>query len=674
MLAALRQVAFRIRAFVRAAEFDRDFQHELDAHVAMLTENNIRRGLTADEARRAAILRTGSPGSLQAQHREARGLPFLETLLQDLRFAARLFAKDRWFTAAAVAALGLGIGANATGFTIVNAVFLRELPFEDADRLLVVSWLNTSNRRVSVSHAELQDWRTITNTFSGLAGYSEGQVNISDARTLPEQTNAARVTTDLFRLLRQPPALGRDFLESDAHAGADPVVIVSHSFWRTRYFSDPGILGHILRVNGRPATIVGVMPEGVSFPDRVAIWMPFVPTAAQSTRTARVFRVFGRLVDNATLRGAQAEFASIAQQLTAAHPDDTKGLRSIRVETFADRFIGGAARPMFMTVMGAVTFVLLIACANVANMLLSRSAHRAREVALRTAMGATRWRVIRQLLLESTLLSVWGGAVGLVLAVWGVRLFALAMSTSGLPGWVVFEFDGVVFAYVALISIVTATLFGLTPALQVSHANANVLLQEGGRSHTGGRRTRWFAGTMVVAQLALAAVLLTGAGVMIRSFLTLYTTDLGLPVDRLMAMAVQLPESKYGSGEARRAFFDELEPRLAAIPGLEAVSITTGVPPDDGGERLVETEELAVDAPRIFVGTVTVSPHFFDVLGVPIARGRKFDDRDGARGIETVIVNDRFAAQFFPGELCQRFYANEAGQGCSCDTVLNTDD
>ncbi len=568
MLSAIRLLASRFRAFVRSADLDRDFEQELEAHVAMLTEANIRRGMPPADARRAAMIRTGGAASLQLQHREARGLPALDSVMQDLRFALRLFARDRWFSAAAVAALALGIGANATGFTIVNAVFLRGLPFEDADRLHVLSWLNTSNRRSAVSYRELEDWRAASKTFSGLAGYSEAQLNISDDRSLPEQANGARVTANTFDLLRQPPLTGRGFVASDARAGAPPVVLISYGLWQARYFGDPAILGRTLRVNGQPATIVGVMPEGVSFPDRAAVWLPLVPTAAQTSRTARVLRVFGRLADGTSLRAAQAEFGAVAQQLIAAFPEDTKGLTSIRVETFTDRFIGGAGRPMFMTVMGAVTFVLLIACANVANMLLARSGRRAREVALRTAIGATRWRVVRQLLLESVVLSVCGGALGLVLAAWGVRLFSLAMENSGLPYWVVFEFDAVVFAYVALTCIVTATLFGLAPALQVSKANANVLLQEGGRSHAGSRRTRWLASTMVVTELALATVLLTGAGVLIRSFLTLYTTDLGLPVDRLMTMMVQLPETTYATADARRAFFDRLEPRMRPFRGL----------------------------------------------------------------------------------------------------------
>ena len=650
MWTRLWRLASRLAAWLRTEDLDRDFQEELDAHLAMLTDDNIRRGLPADQARRAARLRLGGAASLQAQHREARGLPSLESILQDLRFAFRLFAKDRWFTAAAIAALALGIGANATGFTIINAVFLRGLPFEGSERLLVISWQDRSNRRAAISYPELEDWRTTSQSFEILAAYSEAPLNISDDRALPEQVTGARVTPELFPALRQPPLLGRSFTADDAQRGAAPVVILSHRLWQSRYFGDREAIGATLRVNGEPATVIGVMPPDVSFPDRTALWKPFVPSDRETAPGARVLHVFGRLADGASRGVAQAEFHTTAQRLITAHPDDTRDFTTLRLETFTERHIGGAARPMFMTVMGAVSFVLLIACANVANMLLARSAHRAREVALRTAMGATRARVVRQLLLEGGVLSVAGGSLGLIVAAWGVKLFAVAMQNSGLPYWVVFEFDAIIFAYVAGISLVTAMLFGLAPALQVSKANANLLLQEGGRSHAGSRRTQWFSSTMVVAELALATVLLTGAGVLIRSFITLYATDLGLPVDRLMTLGVQLPEAKYPTPGGRRAFFDQLEPRVAAIPGVEAVATTTGVPPDDGGERLLQIEGAAGDRAPVFVGTVTITPGFFDVLEVPLHRGRHFDDRDGAPGAETVIINERLAARFFAGE------------------------
>lgn len=652
MFTALKHLGARLRAFVRARDLDDDFEQELESHLTMLTEDNVRGGMTPEQARRAAVIRLGGPASIKEQHRAVRGLPAVDAVLQDLRFAFRLMAKDRWFSAAAIAALALGIGANATGFTIVNAVFFRRLPVEDSDRLHIMCWQNRSGRRSNVSRPELEDWRAQSRSFASFAAYTEATMNISDDRALPEQASGTWLTANAFGVLGQPPLVGRDFAASDERPGAEPVVLIGYSIWKNRYGADPSVVGRTLRLNGQPATIIGVMPDGMRFPDNSEVWAPFIPTEAQMRRNVRPLRVFGRIRDGTDRREAQAEMSAIAQQLMAAYPDMTKDFVGVRVETFTERFIGGAGRPMFFTVMGAVVFVLLIACANVANLLLSRSAYRVREIAVRTAMGATRWRVVRQLLIESVVLGLIGGSIGLVLAVVGVRIFATAIQLSRLPYWIVFSVDHVVFAYVAAICVLTAILFGLAPALHVSKANNSVLLKEGGRGTMGSRRERWFSTTMVVAELALTVVLLAGSGVMIRSFLTLHSVDIGVDTGHLMTMRLQLPGSKYANAEARRAFFERLEPRLAAIPGVEAAAVTTGVPSRDGGERLLDIDGPAGadEASPVNVSTVTITPRFFEVVGVPLVRGRNFHDVDGAAGAETVIVNERLAAQFFPGE------------------------
>jgi putative ABC transport system permease protein len=652
MFAPLKQIAARLRAFFRSRDLDRDFSEELESHLAMLSDENVRRGMTPERARRAALIRLGAPASLKAQHRDARGFPALETILQDLRFALRLLVKDRWYSAAAIAALALGMGANAAGFTIVQAAMLRGLPYEDSDRLYVISWQNRSGRRSNVSYADLQDWRATTQSFNGLAAYRNGLMNVSGDRGLPEQVSGTWLTANAFGVLGQHPILGRDLTTADEGPGADPVVLIGYELWKRRYAGDPDVLGEVLRVNGQPATIVGVMAEGMKFPEDTDIWAPFIPGDAEKQRNARVLRAFGRLSDGAEHRQAQTEMNSIAQQLIAAYPDMTRDLVGVEVETFTDRFIGGAGRAMFLTVMGAVVFVLFIACANVANLLLSRSTARAREVAVRMAIGATRWRVVRQLLLESLVLSVIGGGIGLLFAVAGVRAFGVAMQEGGLPYWVVFDVDYVVFAYVAAICVLTAMLFGLAPALYVSNTSGSAVLKEGARGSTRSPRIRRFGTAMVLTELTLTTTLLVGAGLMIRSFMTLYSVDLGIRVDGLMTMRLRLPDSKYKTPDARRAFFDRLEPRLAAIPGVEAAAVTTGVPPHDGGERLLETDASmqTADWRPVHVGSVTITPRFFDVLGVPLLRGRNFRGTDGATGMETVIINERLAAQFFSGD------------------------
>lgn len=651
MLNALKHIGARISAFFRRGDLDRDFEQELESHLAMATEDNIRRGMPPAQARRAALVRLGGTTSIQQQHRDVRGLPAVDVVLQDLRFAFRLIAKERWLSAAAITTLALGIGVNATGFTIVNAAFLRGLPFEESERLYVLSWQNSSGRRSNVSYAELQDWRGQSRSFAHLAAYHDVTLNISDDRALPAQTRGAWLTVNAFGVLGQQPLLGRDFAAGDDRPGAEPVVILGYNIWKDRYGADANVLGRTLRVNGEPATIIGVMPDRMRFPDDTEVWAPFVPTDAQKRRDARVLRVFGRLTDAASRREAQAELTGIARQMTSAYPDQTRDLVGVRVETFTERYVGGAARPMFITVMGAAVFVLLIACANVANVLLSRSAYRAREIAVRTAMGATRGRVVRQLLIESVVFSIFGASIGLVLAVGGVRAFDAAMQQAlGMPYWITFTVDRAVVAYGGASCLLTTMLFGLAPAMYVSKSHNHAVLKEGGRGSAGSRRVRRFGAAMVVTELALTMVLLVGAGLMIRSFMTLYAADLGIDIDRLMTMRVLLPEERYRDAEARRVFFDRLESRLTAIPGVENSAMTTGVPPLDGGERLLEIEPPSptLDARPVFVSTVVVSPRFFETIGVPIVRGRTFQDLDGAPGAETVVINERLSTQFFP--------------------------
>ncbi len=575
------------------------------------------------------------------------------SLFQDLRFAVRLTAKDKWFSTVAVVALALGIGVNATVFTLVNAVLIRGLPFRDSGRLYMLSSRDTRGGNPSISYPDFQDLRSQTRAFIGLGAFSPTPFNIADERGMPEQVRGAWVSANAFSLLGQQPLLGRDFAPEEDRKGAEMVVILGYSIWKNRYGSDPSILGRPMRINGTPATIVGVMPDGMKFPSNQDMWVPLIPTQDQERRTARFLGVFGRLRDGASREEAQTEMNGIAGRLASQYPETNKDFPKVEVQTFNERFNGGQIRTVFLALMGAVGFVLLIACANVANLLLSRSAHRAREIAVRVAMGATRWRVVRQLLVESVVLGTIGGVIGLLLALVGVRLFDAAVSETGKPYWIIFTVDYVVIGFLAAICVLTGILFGFAPALQISRTNVNEVLKESGRGTAGGRRARWLSGTMVVVELALTIVLLVGAGLMIRSFLKLYTLDIGIQTDHLMSMSMRLPETKYKTQEERRVFYDRLVPKLAAVPGADAVALTTSVPPFGGGRRDFEIEgrpARKADEKPPQVTSVTVSPSFFDVVRVQLRRGRQFNEKDGSPGSETVIVNDQFVKQFFSGE------------------------
>jgi predicted permease len=644
MFDTVREIGARIRAFATRGTLDREFEQELDTHLSLLIEENIRRGMTPEQAMRSARIRLGGAASLAEQHRAVRALPSLDAIWLDLRFAFRLIARNRWFSAAAVATIALGIAANAVGFTIINAALLRNLPFDESDRLYTMSWQNRSGRRSNVSAGEFEEWRTLARSFDGLAAYAEETVNLSDGRALPEQAQGVRVTGNVFAVLRQPPLLGRDFLTTDEQTGSAPVAIISYALWRNRYREDPNVLGTSVRVNGTATAIVGVMPAGMQFPDRADLWMPVVQPNARS------LRVFGRLRHGIDRRAAHAELSGIARQQLTADPAGKKDLIGVRVETFSERFIGGAGRPLVLTVMAAAIFVLLIACANVANMLLSRSTYRAREIAARAAVGATRGRIFRQLVVESLVLAGIGGVLGLAVASAGVRIFAAVMTDSGFPSWVVFSVDYVVIGYVVVICVATVLLFGLAPALHLSKTSIDLLFKESGRAELGNRGQRWVSGTLIVGQLAVTVILLAGSGVMLRSFMTLYQVDIGVDTSRLSTMTLQLPRSKYPDGSARRTFWERLEPTVTSLPGVEAAAITTGVPSRDGGERLVEVEGATHMAVPVFVSTVVTTPRFFDAAGVAMVRGRNFTNTDGAPGAEAIIVNEVGAARFFPGQ------------------------
>jgi putative ABC transport system permease protein len=574
------------------------------------------------------------------------------SLFHDLRFALRLILKERWFTAVAVAALALGIGVNATVFTLVNAVLIKGLPFKDSGQLYMLSLKRPADTGgPGLSMLELGEFRAQSKVFAALGGFSNTSMNLADERGFPEQARGTFLTANAFQILGQQPLLGRDFAPGEDRQGAARVVILGHGIWKNRYGADPNVLGRVLRVNGEPATIIGVMPEGMMFPTQSAMWMPFMPSAKE-TRSDRQLAIFGRIRAGASRAEAQTEMEGIAARHATAYPETNKELTSAIVQTFNERFNGGEIRQIFLAMMGAVGFVLLIACANVANLLLSRSASRSREIAVRVALGASRWRVMRQLLIESIVLGFIGGALGLLIALGGVRAFDAAVSDVGKPYWIQFTIDWTVIGFLAGICVITGILFGFAPALQVSRTSVNDVLKETGRGTSGGRRVRWLSGTMVVIEVALTIVLLAGAGIMTRSFFALYSMDIGISTDHLMAMRLQLPSPKYSKPEARTDFYDRLAPRLASVAGAESVTISSNVPPQGGGRRPLEIEGRphTEGTQRPEVTTIIISPTYFETIRTPLRRGRTFGDADGKPGYEAVIINQRLASEHFGTE------------------------
>jgi putative ABC transport system permease protein len=571
-------------------------------------------------------------------------------LLQDLKFAVRLLIKDRWFTAVAVIALALGIGVNATVFTFVNAVLIRGLPFTDADRVLVVASRDAKGRDGSASYADFLDWRDATRTFASLSAFSGATMNLSDEGRAPERFQGPYISANAFKAIGQAPILGRDFQPDDDRPGAAAVVIFGNGVFKNRYGGDPSVVGRTVKVNEVPATVIGIMPEGFKYPDNADVWMPLnqMPRLTEQKRDARNIEVFGRLADRVTTAQAQSEMGTIARKLAADYPDTNKDIAA-HVMTINDRVNGGPIKLIFLSLMGAVAFVLLIACANVANLLLARSAARAREMSVRISLGASRGRIVRQLLVESVLLSIISGLLGLALAYVGVRLFDAATQDVGRPYWIQFTMDAQVFAFFAAVCLGTGIVFGLAPALHVSKTDLNEVLKEGGRSGTSGIRARRWTSALIVAELALTLVLLAGAGLMIRSFLNLYRLDVGIETAQVLTMRLTLPNQKYPTPERRWVFYERLDRRLAGLAGIRGATITTSMPLGGGSPRLLSMDgkEIQKGEQAPTVTQVTIGPRYFQTLGIKVLRGRGFDDIDGTPGHYAAVINQRFAAMHF---------------------------
>ncbi len=576
------------------------------------------------------------------------------TLFQDVRFAGRLLLKDYWFTLVAALTLALGIGVNTTVFSFVNAVLIRGLPFERPEEIVYIATHDTTRNEDDLNLAtwqEFQDWRAKSHAFAAFGAFRPQQFNVSDPEHPAERTSGAAVSANTFSLLGVQPFLGRDFAANDDASGASPVAILGYSVWKNRYGSDRDVIGKSIKLNDGAYTIIGVMPEGMRFPTNADLWRPLTPPPAQDAPRNRNVNVFGRLARGVAWSQAEADMRAVSQQLQKAYPDTNKNIET-RLMTFNRRFNGGPIRLVFLSLLGAVGFVLLIACANVANLLLARSAYRAREMAVRTALGASRIRIVRQLLLESVLLACIGGILGLVLTTVGIRMFAAAVENVGKPYWIVFDVDWSVLGYFAAICLATGIVFGLAPALQVSKTNLNDLMKEGGRGQAGGARARWLTSTLVVFELMLTLALLTGAGLMARSFLKLYSLNLGIETDHLLTMRTQLIDAKYPKPEQRQAFVDAVQTRVRAVPGVSGVALATTLPLGGAGEFKFEIEgrPLPATLTRPRIATVDISPRYFETVGVALQRGREFHTADGAPGSEVAVVNQRLATQYFANE------------------------
>jgi putative ABC transport system permease protein len=575
------------------------------------------------------------------------------SVLADLRLSCRALIKNPGFTVVAVTMLALGIGVNATVFTVTNAVLFKGFPLVQRNDRLVYIAPRGSN--CCVSYPDFLDWRAQAKSFEGMAiVHGVGKI-LSDPSGFATRLDATEVSANTFRLVGQRPILGRDFAPSDEIPGAPAVTILSYGFWESRYGKDTAVVGRALRMNDVRTTVIGVMPSAFSFPQKQDLWVPLVATATVLKRENRdTWMAIGRLADGVTIKAAQREMEVIGKRLAMTYPVTNQDLVP-EVQNFTQFFIGADAATLYGAMWGAVGFVLLIACANLANLLLARAIGRSREISIRIALGAGRWRIIRQLLIESVLLSGIGGFFGWWIAKWGVRTYALAMAQKA--SWLIVDYtmDHRVLGYLIAISIGTGLVFGMAPALRLSKLDVNVALKDGGRGATAGGRGKHLSAVLVIGEMALAVVLLAGAGVMIRSFLKVHNATLGINTANVLAGSVALPANQYPGADTQISFFERLTTHLEGIPGVESVAIADATPQWGARRVAYEIQGDAATASqdarrRPSLHVVVVSPRYFHTLQATMLAGRDFNDHDSATEMPLAIVNQRFADKFWPGE------------------------
>jgi putative ABC transport system permease protein len=579
----------------------------------------------------------------------------MRTFWQDLRYGARMLLKNPGFTLIAVLMLALGVGANTAIFSVVNGVLLKPLPYREPERLIRVFERSRTQPKFPMSGGNFQDYREQNSTLSGLALYTRQDLELSQDDK-PERLAALRVSAGFFELLGAQPLLGREFRREDELPDNNQVVILSHGLWQRRFNGDPNVVGRVVTLSGRPFTVVGVAPQGLqhvggdyrSMPhgESVDAWWP-VALRPQAGRGAHFLNAVGRLKSGVSVSQAEADFNVIAERLAQQFPNTNQSWR-IAIQPLREE-IAGRARTTLLALFGAVFFVLLIACVNVANLLLARATAREREIAVRSAVGAGRWRITRQLLTESLLLAIVGGAAGILLAQWAIDALR-ALGPEQLPRLQAVNIDGRILLFTLGVTVLTGVLFGLAPALQAGQFNLNTLLKEGGRG--GGGQRRRLRDALVVTEVALALALLAGAGLLIRSFWKLQQTDPGFNPERVLTVSLTLPGARYGDAPKVASFQRQLLDRVTALPGVQSAGVTSDLPWTGYDENAGFTIEGKTFPPNDGPSARYhyVSSDYFRAIGVPLIAGRFFnaDDRQDAQ--LALLINRSMAERYWPGE------------------------
>jgi predicted permease len=648
----LRELLFRLQSLFRRRKIESGLSEEIESHLQLATEANIATGMSPHEARHAALREFGGVEQIKEHYRDQRGFRWADELHGDIRFAMRSLRKSPGFTAVAVLTLALGSGACTAIFSVVNGVLLRPLDYPEPERLVVLREQQLPGfREFSLSPPNYRDWEDELKSFERIAAYAGAALNLTGSGE-PQRLNAVRATGHYFDVFRIRPTLGRTFLPDDDIPGKDKVVVLSHPFWQRVYGGEAGAVGRTLQLNGEPYTVIGIAPPGFGSANHAELWVPiaFRPRdLANENRGARFLNVVARLKPGVTIAQADAELKLLAARLANQYPETNKNWTAFTA-ALAD-FTVRDVRTVLYTLLGAVGCVLLIVCANIANLLLARAVARNREISLRAALGASRGRLIRQLLTESLLLALLGGVAGLLLAQWGLDAL-LALAPATLPRVADIQLDSTVLVGSLALSLLTGIAFGLAPAWLGARTDVNEALIQASRGHTDGRARSGLRNTLVVIEVALALVLLAGAGLLVRSFIALGRVDPGFAPEHAVVLRLSLPAQKYARPEQQVAFADALLARVGGVPGVKSAGIVHSFPLlfNFTQSFMVEGRPRPKDAELPTTNDYSATPGYFQAMGIRLVRGRLFTERDDANAPRVVLVNETLAREQFPNE------------------------
>ena len=648
-------IVFRLASLFRnlfhRSRVEREMDAELESFVQMLADENVRSGMSPEAARRAARVEVRGVEQVKEEARAARAGAMVETLGRDVRFGVRMLLKYPVLSVSVILTFGLGIGLSTTAFSMIDALYLQNPPFERLDRLIRLQVVAQTGDATSngVDAHDFLDFRERQTVFEDLAVYTRGSVNLAAGAGEPERLSGGFLSAGVFEQLGIRPILGRTFRAGEDRPGAEPVIVIGHDLWRNRFGGSSGVLGRTVVANGVTQTIVGVMPERFGFPKNEQLWLPITIDPSLSRRgQGPSYQALGRLKDGVSLERAGAQMAAIGARLERGHPETNRALRTSLQPLIGGRF-GPDQNALLFAMLGAVAGVLLIACANVANLLLARASARTREVAVRTALGASPGRVIGQLVVEATILALGGGALGLGLGWIGISWMDWATRNDPPPYWIAFGLDHRILLFAIGATVVSGVVSSLIPAIRASKTDVAGALKDEGRGASG-LRMGGFSSALVVAEVAISCALLVASGLMIASVVRVRSANLPFATHNVLTATVFLPTIEYPDSAARAAFRERLLPRLEAIPGVEAATLTQGHPGQTSGRRAfaLEGQPYVADADFPVAGLEAVGPGYFETFQARVLRGREFLAGDRQGGLPVALVNESFAWRHFP--------------------------